>query len=283
MRIGIIVPAYRLNFRKIKNILRNIETKKNTVEKIVLFVHKFRKSEIENIQSLKVKNLKILIEKKRKGKIGILRNSIGLFKNPSVIVVINGDIKIRKNSIKRLLLPYKNRSVGSTTGRGVVEGEYGSFVSYFNDIICELHHNVSKKKTKISQFYSFRHLPIIIPRDTVSDEAFFECMVRKFGLKNIYAEDAFFYYSAPTSISKVFEQRRRNFIGNLQVKTRYYYNVSTIFPFNELTIKTFLVFLFKSPLFMLISLTLEALARIKAMIDYFVLGEEPYKWKIVTN
>jgi len=283
MQIGIIIPAYRLNLRKVKDILRNVKTK-HTVEKIVLFVHKFRKSELEKIRKLKIKKLKVFIEKKRKGKIGVIKKSIGFFKSSSIILVINGDIQIRRDSIENLLSPYiKYNNVGSTTGKGTIGEKYNRFVNYFNSFVCELHHKTSKKKTKLSQFYSFRHLPLKIPSDIVSDEAFFECMMKRFGLKNIYVENAIFYYSTPNSISKLFEQRRRNFIGNMQVKTRYHYNVSTIIPFNEVTFKTFLIFLFKNLVFMLFSLFFEILARIKGMIDYFILGERPYKWRVVTH
>ena len=284
MKIGIIIPIFRLNLQKTEEILKRIETKKFNILKIIIFVHKFEKSELKKIKNLRIKNLKVFIEKERVGKIGVLKKSIKLLKNCELIVVINGDIRIRERSLKNLLLPFmKCKEVGSTTGRGILEGKYSCFISFFNELVCKLHHEASLKKTKLSQFYSFRQIPFKIPFDIVSDEAFIEAMMKKFKLKNIYAKDAIFYYSSPNSISKLFEQRRRNFIGNLQVKSIYHYNVSTILPLNKFTIKTFLTFIFKNPIFMFFSLFLEMLARSKAIFDYFVLKEKPYKWKIVTD
>jgi cellulose synthase/poly-beta-1,6-N-acetylglucosamine synthase-like glycosyltransferase len=284
MQVCVIIPSYSLNLKKIEKILRNVKSEKFKIFKIVLFIHKFRKFELEKIKSLKITNLKIFIEKRRIGKIGVLKKALSFIKKPSIVAVINGDIQIKKYSFENLLAPYlTNKKIGATTGRGILKGKYNPFLNFFNNFTCELQHACSKKETRLSQFYSFKYFGRKIPSEIVSDEAFIEAVIKKFGLKNFYAENAIFYYSAPNSVSKLFEQRRRNFIGNLQVKTEYHHNVSTIFPLNKFTLKIFLFFFVRNPIFMFFSVFLELLARSKAMFDYFVLGERPYKWKIVTE
>jgi len=154
-------------------------------------------------------------------------------------------------------------------------------------IIWDLHHRISlHRKIKFSaELCALRGSTIDkIPSNLVTDEPYMEMVVQRQGYRIVYVPDAIVYIKGPDNLKDLFEQRRRIYIGHLQIKKETGFTVSTLDSKNVLlSIMSgrFLKTMKKLPL-LILATTIELLAHLSAYLG-FRKGEVPHAWKSIQS
>jgi len=165
------------------------------------------------------KKIILIVEKKRRGKASAI-NIIFKKAESDIMVFIDADDIPTKNSINKLIEPFKKNDVFTTTGRMVPKIDGSRLIDFLNYFIWELHHQVSINQPKISgQFFAIkRHLIRKVYEKAICDDAFIEGILRKNNIKTVYVPEATIYIETPTTISNFWKQRRRIAAGYIQLK-----------------------------------------------------------------
>jgi cellulose synthase/poly-beta-1,6-N-acetylglucosamine synthase-like glycosyltransferase len=280
MEFSVIVPAYReSNINKaLELILKQDLPPYMKLKKIFLVASGYKQ-----FPFLKSKKTVLINEKIRGGKATAINSALKKT-NSDIVVLMSGDVLPSRNTIKKLLIPLKDSSIGMTTGRPIPLNDKKSFVGFSVHLVWFLHHLVSLQKPKAGEILAFRKLVKTIPKKLVADESYLECAISKRGYKIIYVPDAVVFNKGPENISYFLKQRRRAFIGHLHIEKNYNYSVSTM-SLQRILISMLKFFEVKSvrnfkEIFWIIAASfLEFLARFLATIDFYILNKLPYKWE----
>ncbi len=225
------------------------------------------------------KRIVLLTQKTKEGKASAV-NLIIRKSGSDVVVLIGADLSIEKNTVKEILKPFSNKRVGMVGGRPVPKNRESSFSGFFVNLQWRLHHKISEKNPKMGEIVAFRKVGTI-PLNTAVDEAYIEAMIRKKGYSVVYAKDAVVYNRGPETIGEIITQRKRIFIGHMDLEKREGYRTSTMDM--VFVLRLLLGEITRAPLSLHLFIgcfLLEAYIRISAFFDYHVLGINPYNWDV---
>lgn len=165
-------------------------------------------------------------EKSRKGKSAAINKALRMIKD-DVILLVSGDLSLKRNSVENLLKPLKNPNVGMSCSRPLTTNNSG-FIGFLNSLVWDMHHIISTASPKGGEMVAFRNLSMEIPEDIAADEAYIESVVTGKGYSVAYASSSVVLSPGPVRLRDFIIQRRRIFSGHLQVKYRKGYTVSTM-------------------------------------------------------
>lgn len=163
--------------------------------------------------------IRLIEEEERRGKsyaLSIILKRI----SEDVLVIVGGDNFPGRNSLHRLLLPFREENVGAVTGRPLPVNDPDSFWGYVSHLIWGLHHELcSRDGVKLSSEFCAVRSDLVkeIPHNIVNDDAYMEWIIREQGYKIIYAPDAISYMKGPGNLRDFVNQRRRVAHGHLQI------------------------------------------------------------------
>lgn len=269
-KVSILIPSY-LESKRLYQLTKSIlnDKCKNKVEKIVIVSPDF------NLPLPKSKKIILIKEKKRKGKSYAIK--LGLSKIDSkTVVLLPSDIKMRKNFLCFLLKHFKNDNVGMVIGRPIADKN--SRIYKFSKIIWDLHHFLCLKNPKGTEIIAFRNLIKNFPIVS-ADEVFIEYFIRLKGLKIVYEPKAYGYTLTPSSFYEFFLQRKRSFIGHLQIKKKYKFVTSSMKLTILLSILLSYVKKKKLNFNLLILILIEFFARLFGFFEFYILKNEEIVWK----
>ena len=236
----------------------------------------------------KDRRIKLVVENMRRGKANALNILFKYAQNSDdILFLLNADALPQAGSIKGLVPPLEDPKVGATMGRPIPVNEQHGLSNSIVHIIWNLHHKISLyKKIKFSAELCALRGSIIkeIPPDLVTDEPFMEMLIQRQGYRIIYVPNSFVYIKGPDNLAELFEQRRRIFIGHLQMQKKTGFAVSTLSNKNILfsvTRENFLETVKKLPFFVLGTI-IEMLAHLSARRE-FQKGKVPYAWKTIES
>jgi len=236
----------------------------------------------------KDKRVKLVVEDIRRGKASALNILFKYAQNSDdILFLLNADTLPQAGSIKKLVQPLNDPKVGATMGRPIPINEQRGLSNSIVHIIWDLHHKISLyRKIKLSAELCALRGSIIkeIPPNLVTDEPFMEMLIQRQGYKIGYVPNAVVYIKGPDNLADLFEQRRRIFIGHLQIQKTTGFTVSTSSKKNILfsvTGKNFLETVKKLPFFILGAI-IEMLAHFSARLE-FRKGKVPYAWKTIES
>ncbi|MFB6076126.1 MAG: glycosyltransferase [Candidatus Aenigmatarchaeota archaeon] len=282
---SIIIPTYNENIKTIKlldSLKININNlKKFTLEKIYI-VASGKTDKLKKYCKESALPIKLLIEKRRHGKAHAINLGLRELKE-EYIILMSGDIILADDTIKKLLEKINDENIGAVTGRPIPNTQNENFVDYFVNLIWKLHNIISKEEPKAGEILAFKNVFARIPEDTAADEEFIKAILLDKGYSTSYARNAKIYNEGPKNISDLFEQRRRIFIGHLDLEKRMKYDVPT--TNNSIILKSICEYLKREGLefYLFAAIVFEFLSRIKGFFDYFILKRNPYKWKRVSQ
>jgi len=188
---------------------------------------------IEVVRAFCAKDRRIepIIEKTRKGKANALNR---IFENAKkfadILILVNADALPKRGSITNLI------SEQATSNAGVVFAQPVPFkgpdgVCYrITRVIWRLHHLISLlRNPKLSaELCSIRTACLRpIPEDIATDEPYIELAVRKQGYEVRYLPNAVVNIRCPTNIVDLLKQRKRIWIGHMQLKRTTGFSTST--------------------------------------------------------
>jgi len=225
----------------------------------------------------KNKKIKLIVERKRRGKASavnvILRKAKG-----EVIVFIGADNIPLRGSINKLVKPLLKEGVGASSGHPIpMEGK--GLKAKVEEIVWNLHDEVCKRFPKISgELFAIKASLIRkIPSTIINDDSYFAAQIIRKGSKIAYVSDAITYMiSKDYGLFSHLKRRRRIARGYLQLREL---GLSySIPPFLTLSILLSLIRKKQMKLsIILLALLLEILANILAYIDTLI-GYTPFRW-----
>lgn len=242
-----------------------------------------RTNQIVRRMAARDRRIKLITEAERHGK----STAINLFLRrvkPEIMMSMSGDLRVKKDTIEELTLPFLDAQVGMAGAHPVPTNCRFSSVGREMGLLWELHHRVALKKPKCGEMVAFRNVIRKIPAESAVDEANLEVLLRLIGFSVVYAPRAIVLNKVPKNLGDLIKQRRRVEAGHLWIKETYNYTVSTMDYSLVANILWQLLLEQPNRLGTVIRLILyEILARALGWIDYNVLKKNPFVWDMVAR
>lgn len=223
----------------------------------------------------------LLTEPIRQGK----SSAINLFmrqSNADVLVSMSADLKLKKNTLARMLEPFGDENVGMVGAHPVPTNTKKSSIGAVVELMWELHHHISLLQPKCGELVAFRNVIRQLPMESAVDEATIEVLLSLLGYQVVYAPEAIVLNKGPLTAREFLIQRRRVQAGHEWIRDTYNYTVSTQNPSKMIHALVSYAVAHPASLPVLIQLFgLELMARFLGFIDYHLLGRNPYVWHMI--
>lgn len=176
------------------------------------------------------KRIQPIVEGDRKGKANALNKIFKEVKNTEdILVLVNADALPEPGSISKLVTALAAGDDGVVFARPVpFEGKGLSYGIV--KVIWRLHHLISLKSSpKLSGELCAIKTGCLqsIPEEVATDEPYIEHVIRKQGYRIGYLPEAVVKIRCPTNLSDLLKQRKRIWIGHMQLKQATGFDVST--------------------------------------------------------
>jgi len=172
-----------------------------------------------------------VIENVRRGKSSALNK---IFKTAraeaDLLILVNADALPEKGSINRLVSRFVTRDVGAVFAQPVPLKNSNNSCYGVTRLIWRLHHIISVLDTpKLSgELCALRTTYLQeIPENTATDEPYIEDAIQRCHKETVYAPEALVYIRCPTNVVDIIKQRKRIWIGHMQLQNTTGYKVST--------------------------------------------------------
>jgi poly-beta-1,6-N-acetyl-D-glucosamine synthase len=176
------------------------------------------------------KKIKPLVEQTRSGKANALNKIFSEVKtSEDVLVLVNADALPEPGSITRLISAVEASGDGVVFARPVPFEGHG-LSNRIVKVIWRLHHLISMKSSpKLSgELCAIRTVCLQpIPEEIATDEPYIEHVIRQKGYNIGYLPEAVVRIRCPTNLSDLLKQRKRIWIGHMQLKQATGFDVST--------------------------------------------------------
>ncbi len=239
----------------------------------------------------KDKRIKLTVESKRKGKASAVNIFIDNAKN-EILVLESADTIPDKNTIERMVRPFKNDHIGITGSHPIPINSKKTLVGYAVHCMWDLHHQISLNHPKMGEMIAFRKSFKKIPVLSAVDEVNIEALIKGQGYKSKYIAHAIVRNKGPETLKEYISQRRRIAFGHVATKIEHGYKVSTFSGKRALYLMiknlakvavTKPLTLPKEILFSAGTAFLEVYVRILGIIDYRVYKKNYAVWKIASS
>lgn len=229
-------------------------------------------------------NIEPIFEKDRKGKASALNKIFKISRETTdVLILVNADALPQRGSVMKLVSQLVDKNVGAAFAQPVpFEGPAG--ISYkIVKVIWHLHHLISvTQNPKLSgELCAIRTSCLqAIPNNIATDEPYVELAIRTQRYRLLYVPEAIVHIRCPTNLHDLLKQRKRIWLGHMQLQKTNAYKVSTSRPSNTLRVISALD---KSEIpFLLLGGFLEVIAYSQAKIESYK-GRIPYAWEPIKS
>jgi biofilm PGA synthesis N-glycosyltransferase PgaC len=274
--------------KNIRSLLQNLISDQKLPEdcRVIIVLSGCTDRTLEIVREFSAKDTRFVpvIEKTRKGKANALNT---IFKEAKefadVLVLVNADALPHPGTIPNLVSELESSKAGVVFAQPVpLDGPDG--ISYrIVRVIWRLHHLISVIRTpKLSgELCAIRTSCLLeIPESVVTDEPYIELAIRRQAYAVHYLPTAVVQIRCPTNIVDLLKQRRRIWIGHMQLKRTTGFTVSTSNIRNILTgvcrLKP------NEAFYMLLGILLEVTAYSQAKMDSRN-GNIPYVWEPIQS
>ena len=237
------------------------------------------------VSSYAEKNLtiKLITQAKRQGKASAVNIFLKQAKN-EVVVIMGGDLLLKKDTIENLVKPLADPSIGIVGSHPIPVNNSNTLMGYAAHLMWGLHHQISLHKPKMGEMIAFRKVFHKIPVLSAVDEANIEPLIRGQGYIAIYEPKAIVYNKGPETIGEFIARRRHIAYGHYCVKKEYSYEVSTLNSFNIVgllikNIKFSWRFLIWTPAIV----SLEVYSRFLGFVDYKLKLKNHTIWQVTPS
>ncbi len=227
--------------------------------------------------------IKLFEEAERRGKSAAINIFLEQTKSP-IVITMSADLKVSKNAIEEIAKPFLNEEIGMVGAHPVPSFSRKGEIDAEIELLWELHHQVALISPKCGEMVAFRNIIRQIPHNSAVDEATIEVLLRMIGYSVSYAPLAIVHNRGPKTLNEFILQRRRVQAGHQWVFTTYNYKVSTMVMSNLLVVVLRMVVNKPTLLAPMIKLIfMEALAQILGWVDFYILGRNPFTWKMISR
>ena len=283
--IGVIVFNEEANIEKLLDALLSQELHQAQIKEIIVVSSActdgtdniVKKYESEN------KKIKLITEPERRGKSSAINKFIAASKS-DLLIIESGDTIPAKDTVEKLILPFKEPEIGMTGGRPKPENDSRTFIGYCVNLLWNLHHDMALISPKLGEMIAFKRIFEQIPNESAVDEASIEAIMLDNGLKLKYISDAIIHNKGPENIKDFIIQRRRIESGHLWLKQMQKYSVSS--QNSGLLIDLALNEIKRNPgkiFFMIGTAIIEIWSRFLGWFDFKIKKKNPFKWDIADS
>lgn len=225
-----------------------------------------------------------LIENVRRGKSNALNKIFEAARaEADILILVNADALPEKGSVSRLVSKFTTSDVGAVFAQPVPMKISDGLCYGVVCLIWRLHHIISTIDIpKLSgELCAVRTAYLQeIPENAATDEPYIESAIRKRHKTILYAPEALAHIRCPTNIADIIRQRKRIWIGHLQLQNTTGYKVSTASFKNMLRAVSALER--SETIYVLPGGFLEILAYLEARI-LFSKGTVPFVWEPIRS
>ncbi len=247
---------------------------------------------IKIVQTFQKKDsrIKLVVEKKRKGKASAVNQIFSKAKG-DIILFISADTLPNKNCFLKLISKFDDPKIGIVCGKPVPTNNTTSITGKIVKLLWSFHDLVFTELNKTGQLRHASEIFCIrkgivdkIPQETVNDDAYIALTARKKGWKISYEPQGIVSMCGPQTIPDYIKQRRRILWGHHQVKKltgkspQYFIHMLSLDPTNGLKL-TLNLFSQNGILTVLAFLLLEVIINSLAITDS-IFGKSHVKWSI---
>jgi len=283
--IGVIVFNEEANIEKLLDALLSQELHQVQIKEIIVVSSActdgtdniVKKYESEN------KKIKLITEPERRGKSSAINKFIAASKS-DLLIIESGDTIPAKDTVEKLILPFKEPEIGMTGGRPKPENDSRTFIGYCVNLLWNLHHDMALISPKLGEMIAFKRIFEQIPNESAVDEASIEAIMLDNGLKLKYISDAIIHNKGPENIKDFIIQRRRIESGHLWLKQMQKYSVSS--QNSGLLIDLALNEIKRNPgkiFFLIGTAIIEIWSRFLGWFDFKIKKKNPFKWDIADS
>jgi len=226
------------------------------------------------------RRIRFIREAERRGKVSAVNIILKQAKG-DIIVLCGADLQLENGTIRNLIRPFGDPTVGMAGARPVPRNDKTTFMGFCSHMLWDLHHRVALKSPKCGELIAIRNKGYSIPESMPVDEAYLEWRVRKGGSKIAYAPQAIVYNIGPGTISDYLRQRRRIHAQHIWLRKETGYAVATSDP--SVILSALPSILFQSPksfVFGIGAISLETISAILGRLDASVRNEPHKVWDV---
>jgi len=210
--------------------------------------------------------VRLISEPQRSGKAAAINLLLRETSNP-IVVVVGGDVVFAPGSLVKLLEPFRDPSVGMTGARPIPTNARVGVIGNAVNLLWDMHHELSLRQPKLGEAVAFRRVLRSIDPGTLVDEATMEHAILAQGLQLRYVPDAVVRNHGPESLREFLAQRVRIYHGHLALASTTGYRVSSMGGLAVASVAWRLWRRGQSPYHILVTMTLEVLARARARFE----------------
>jgi cellulose synthase/poly-beta-1,6-N-acetylglucosamine synthase-like glycosyltransferase len=175
--------------------------------------------------------IETIIEGSRRGKANALNSIFKIARESAdVLVLVNADAFPKRGSITKLLSKLANSGAGAVFAQPVPFKEFHGICYGIVNVIWRLHHAISlHQEPKLSGELCAMRASCLqeIPENVATDEPYIELAIRKQGYDILYVPEALVYIRCPTNTVDLLKQRKRIWLGHMQLQNATNFKVST--------------------------------------------------------
>lgn len=240
----------------------------------------------------KDKRIKILIQKKRLGKVSAINLFIKKSRN-KILILANADVTLAPICLEKLVSPLLKYGVGMTGVRPFPVNSKDHFMGFAAHLYWRLFHYLSQQKPKMGETVAFKKIFERLPPLSNVDEPNIEPLIYGQGYSLVYVPEAVVYNRGPETVSDYLLRSRRIYAGERAMLEELGYKVSSFsysLLFNSVYMflrelianknkDTKLKHFFWIPAVIL----LEAYGRLLGFYDYKILKKRSPIWEITSS
>jgi cellulose synthase/poly-beta-1,6-N-acetylglucosamine synthase-like glycosyltransferase len=175
--------------------------------------------------------IETVIERFRKGKANALNRIFKIARESAeMLVLVNADALPKRGSINTLVSKLMASNAGAVFAQPVPFKEGRGNCYKIVRVIWRLHHIISfLQRPKLSGELCAVRASCLqdIPENVATDEPYIELAIHKQGYNILYVPEALVYIRCPTNLIDLLKQRKRIWVGHMQVQKATNFKVST--------------------------------------------------------
>lgn len=231
--VGVLIPCHNEK-QNIIRLLENLQEQTSCFERLTRIVVISSAStdgtneRVKQFAEQSNLSIRLIIENERRGKAVAVNRGIRELENSGVIVLLAADILPGPSSIRLLVEPFSDLTVGVTGGRPIPQGPSENFTVRLSVLLWQVHHEIALLHPKSTEITVFRNTKGMLDEGTLVDEADIERLLHLRGYRVVYVPEATILTQSPTKLRDYFQQRLRVTIGHLLVSRKHHYIVGTL-------------------------------------------------------
>ena len=173
--------------------------------------------------SKKIKNL-ILFKDRGEGKPTALTDAFKIAKG-NILVLTDGDVYIKENSIDELIKHFSDSKVGAVSGHPVPVEEKTKMMGYWAYVLMDIAHKIRKERDRKNKFlfctgylFAMRNNLVNEIPSSVLDDSYISQIIWQKSYKIKYEENAIAFIKNPDSFKDWIKQKKRNTFGEFQLR-----------------------------------------------------------------